>query len=182
MTAHWSDKVLHFWFEELSPKDWFAKSDALDAEIQKRFGSLHRELSGREAEDFLSSATKAFAAIILFDQFSRNLFRGDARSFANDPLALAIARAMLAKGWDKEITNEQRVFVYLPFEHSEELVDQGRCVELIEALGNEEFTRYAKAHRDVILRFGRFPHRNAILGRTSTPAEVAFLSRPGSRF
>lgn len=182
MTAHWSDKVLHFWFEELSPKDWFAKSDALDAEIETRFGSLHSELSSYAPEDFLGSATEAFAAIILFDQFSRNLFRGDARSFANDPLALAIARAMLAKGWDEEIAHEQRVFVYLPFEHSEEPADQGQCVELIEALGNKEFTRYAKAHRDVILRFGRFPHRNAILGRTSTPEEVAFLNEPGSRF
>lgn len=178
----WARRVQEFWFKECGPKDWFKKSDALDAEIQDRFGSLHAQLSHKAPDDFLSSPEDAFAAIILFDQLSRNLFRGDPRSFASDALALRIARGIIAMGWDKDIAHSRRVFVYLPFEHSEELKDQDTSVELIEALGDEEFTRYAKAHRDVIKRFGRFPHRNAILGRSSTRAEEAYLSQPGSGF
>jgi uncharacterized protein (DUF924 family) len=178
----WARKVHEFWFAECGPDDWFKKSDALDAEIQERFGPLHTKLARKTAGEFLNSPEDAFAAIILFDQLSRNLFRGNSRSFASDPLALEIARGMIAKGWDEDIAQEWRVFVYLPFEHSEALEDQDACVELVTALGDEEFTRYAKAHRDVIKRFGRFPHRNAILGRTSTPVEEEYLSTPGSGF
>ena len=178
----WARKVHEFWFKECDPDDWFKKSDALDAEIQKRFGSLHAQLSQKEAGEFLHSPEDAFAAIILLDQLSRNLFRGDPRSFASDPLALEIARGMIAKGWDKDIALNWRVFVYLPFEHSEALEDQDTCVELGSARGDEKFTRYAKAHRDVIKRFGRFPHRNSILGRPSTAEEEAYLSQPGSGF
>ena len=180
--SDWARSVCEFWLEECSPDDWFKKSDALDAEIQERFGSMHAQLSQRAPDDFLNTTEQAFAAIILFDQLSRNLFRGDPRSFASDPLALDIARGMIAKGWDKDIAADRRVFVYLPFEHSEALEDQDVAVQLIEALGDEAFTRYAKAHRDVIKRFGRFPHRNTILGRTSTPDEEAYLSQPGSGF
>jgi uncharacterized protein (DUF924 family) len=182
MTVHWSEEILRFWFEELSPKDWFSKDEALDAEIERRFGSLHDKLSAQDPDRFLDSAHIAFAAIILFDQLSRNLFRGTPQSFASDPLAVAIARALVANGWDKSIGTERRVFAYLPFEHSEDLTDQDTSVALIEALGDLEFTRYAHAHRDIIVRFGRFPHRKAILGRASTREEEVFLSQPGSGF
>jgi uncharacterized protein (DUF924 family) len=178
----WARKVHEFWFAECGPDDWFKKSDALDAEIQERFGTLHTQLSQKTAGEFLNSPEETFAAIILFDQLSRNLFRGNPRSFATDPLALDIARGMIARGWDKDVAADRRVFVYLPFEHSEDLEDQDTCVELIGALGDEQFTRYANAHRDVIERFGRFPHRNAVLGRTSTRAEEEYLSTPGSGF
>ncbi|MEM1052892.1 MAG: DUF924 family protein [Pseudomonadota bacterium] len=182
MSGNWSDDVLDFWFKELRPIDWFAKSDELDAQITTRFQTTHKQLADNTSDCFLGSPKEAFAAIILFDQFSRNLFRGHRRSFASDPLALAIARGMLGKGWDQEILREQRIFVYLPFEHSEDMADQDTSVALIEALGNEQFTRYAYAHRDVIIRFGRFPHRNAILGRKSTDEEEAYLAQPGSGF
>ena len=179
---NWAHKVHEFWFKECGPDDWFKKSDALDAEIRERFGSVHARLSQWAPDDFLNTPEDAFAGIILFDQLSRNLFRGDPRSFASDPLALRIARGMIAKGWDKDIAADWRVFVYLPFEHSEAPADQDTCVEFVTALGDEEFIRYAKAHRDVIRRFGRFPHRNSILGRTSTADEEAYLSQPGSGF
>ena len=178
----WADEVLAFWFEELGPRDWFKKSDALDAQIVTRFAALHSQLGREPAEGFLTSPLGALAAIILFDQLSRNLFRGDPRSFASDTLALAVARGVVANEWDKEISQARRVFLYLPFEHSEDIIDQDMAVELIEALGDEEFTRYAHAHREVIQRFGRFPHRNAVLGRKSTPCEETYLSQPGSGF
>ncbi len=173
---------MNFWFNELEAKDWFAKNEALDADIEQRFGPLRQQLAHQRFDKFLGSPRQSLAAVILFDQMSRNLFRGDPRSFATDELALAIAHAMVERGWDKEIGREYRVFVYLPFEHSENLDDQNTAVELIDTLGNEEFSRYAHAHRDVIARFGRFPHRNAILKRGSTPQEDAYLSKPGSGF
>lgn len=182
MIAEWSAAVLEFWFEEITPRDWFAKSDEMDAQITKRFGKVHSRLVGPPALPFQNDPEIALSAILVLDQFSRNMFRGDARSFASDPMALMIARQMVAKGWDQKIALEHRIFVYLPFEHSEEMADQDTSVALIKALGNEQFTRYAHAHRDVIKRFGRFPHRNAILGRTSTLEEEAYLSQPGSGF
>ncbi|KEO91734.1 hypothetical protein EH31_03420 [Erythrobacter longus] len=180
--SDWVEDVLHFWFEELEARDWFSKNAAVDAEIEKRFGALHEYHSDKDAADFLGSFKEALAAIILFDQFSRNLFRGNPLSFASDPLGLALARAMVAKGWDDDLAPEQRIFAYLPLEHSEDLADQNTAVGLIAALGNAEFTRYAKAHRNVIARFGRFPHRNEVLGRISTPEEQAYLRKPGSGF
>lgn len=179
---NWSAKVLDFWFRELQPKDWFAKDDVMDAEIERRFAPLHRQLSKEPTESLLTSPDQGLAAILVLDQFSRNLFRGEPASFASDPQCLALARAMVAKAWDQNIPQDRRVFVYLPFEHSEDLTDQNTAVSLIETLGDEQFTRYANAHREVIARFGRFPHRNAILGRVSTPQEVAYLSQPGSGF
>ncbi|MEL6830755.1 MAG: DUF924 family protein [Pseudomonadota bacterium] len=181
-TYDWPDKVLGFWFGELEAKDWFSKSEALDADIRSRFGSLHNEHSTKAPHQFLASPNEALAAIILFDQLSRNQFRGTPRSFASDQLSLGIARQMVAKGWDLHITHKRRIFVYLPFEHSENLADQDICIKLVEALEDEQFIRYAHAHRDVIVRFGRFPHRNAILGRISTPEEDAYLCESGTGF
>lgn len=182
MTDTWIDDVLNFWFTELEPAQWFKKDDATDQAIIARFGGIHANHSACEPSAFIDNPRMALAAIILFDQFSRNMFRGSPKSFARDNTALTIARYVVDQGWDQAINTEQRVFVYMPFEHSEDITDQDRSLELISALGNDQQTRYAHAHREVIATFGRFPHRNDILGRNSTPEELDYLSRPGSGF
>jgi uncharacterized protein (DUF924 family) len=179
----WAAGVLRFWFEELGASGWFKKSEAADAEITARFEELHRDISGAPIEALLADRDAALAAVIVLDQFARNMFRGKLESFATDAKALDLARRAIELSYDdRDLPVDWRVFFYLPFEHSEELADQHRAVELISALGNAEYTKYAIAHLDVIERFGRFPHRNAILGRTSTPEEAAYLAEPGSGF
>jgi len=170
--------VLDFWFAR--PADWFRKSDAFDIEIRNRFFQLHEQMAAG-MKDWLQTADRCLARIIVLDQFPRNMFRGTPRAFATDHLALEAARHALAKKFDSGYSREERIFAYLPFEHSESLADQERACELMQPLGDEQY-RYAIAHRDIIARFGRFPHRNAILGRASTPEEVAFLATPGSSF
>ncbi|GAA6152272.1 DUF924 family protein [Pseudoteredinibacter isoporae] len=182
MTNTWIDDVLSFWFHELEPRQWFVKDDALDHLISTRFSGLHAERSGNNVSELIGDARTALAAIILFDQFSRNMFRGTAQSFASDGIALEIARHIVDQQWDESMNKNERSFVYLPFEHSENMADQDRAVELMSALGDENQTYYAHAHRDIIARFGRFPHRNDILGRTSTAEELTFLSQPNSGF
>lgn len=178
MTASgWAGDVLDFWFGQ--PKErWFKKDEAFDAEIVERFAALWEQERGKAADPFFGSADEALGAIILFDQFPRNMFRGEAKSFATDPLALEIAKAAVDRGLDEQVSREQRIFFYIPFEHSEDLADQDRAVALIEPLGDAEYTRYAHAHRDVIARFGRFPHRNAMLGREPTAEERAAKDVP----
>jgi uncharacterized protein (DUF924 family) len=178
----WVDDVLGFWFDRLGRKSWFVKDAAIDAEIRDRFAPLIDEINVREVEDSVSSPAHALATVLVLDQFSRNAYRGTPRAFAYDELARGIARLAIALGLDQRLPADRRVFLYMPFEHSEAYADQLRSVELIGALGDAEYTRYAEAHRDVIERFGRFPHRNVILGRTSTPDEIAFLKEPGSSF
>ncbi len=178
----WLGDVLRFWFDELGRKAWFVKDDAIDAACRERFAPLIDEINARPVGDAISSPDHALATVIVLDQFTRNVHRGSPRAFAYDELARGIARLAIAVGLDQRIPTDRRVFLYLPFEHSEALADQYRAVELISSLGDEEFTRYAGAHRDVIERFGRFPHRNAILDRVSTPEETAFLAQPGSSF
>ena len=178
----WCEDVLAFWFNELTPADWFTKSDATDAAIGERFLKIYACVSRLPADEFSGSADSALAAVIVLDQFPRNLFRGNAQSFKTDSLALKISDMAIAAGFDREMTVDQRVFLYLPFEHSEEMADQDRSVELMAALGNDNYTSYAIAHRDVIAKFGRFPHRNAALERTSTREEAAYLAQPGSGF
>ena len=178
----WAEDVLTFWFDELEAADWFKKSDATDAKIRSRFLDLYEQLSQVPVGSLLASSREALAAVIVLDQFPRNLFRGDPKSFATDAKARAITEAALDAGFDQGMSVDEAVFLYLPFEHSEDLDDQNRCVLLMEALGNENYTQYAIAHRDVIVRFGRFPHRNAILGRASTAEEDAYLAEPGSGF
>jgi uncharacterized protein (DUF924 family) len=170
----WVGDVLGFWFDDLGRVGWFVKDDTIDAACRDRFAHLIDEINARPVGDAMSSPEHALATVIVLDQFTRNVHRGT--------LARGIARLAIAVGLDQRIPAEQRIFLYLPFEHSEALADQYRSVELISSLGDEEFTRYAGAHRDVIERFGRFPHRNAILGRASTPEEIAFLDQPGSSF
>ena len=178
----WIGDVLAFWFEELAPKDWFTKRDATDDLIRARFVGIHADVRARSGVDLASDPDRALAAILVTDQFPRNMFRGTPESFASDALALDIARRVVAHGFDRDFETQRRIFLYLPFEHSEDMADQDEAVRLITALGDAEFTRYAEAHRDVIRRFGRFPHRNAALGRPSTELERAFLTQPGSSF
>lgn len=177
----WVKSVLDFWFEELSTADWFAKSDKLDAKIRERFRALHEKLSGNDAAGILSPR-EILAAVVVLDQFSRNLFRGSPQAFAADPTAVRLAKLAIEQGFDKLMKSEERVFLYLPFEHSENIDDQKTSVALITSLGNEYWTRYAISHLEIIERFGRFPHRNAVLNRVSTPDEIEMLKDPTKSF
>jgi uncharacterized protein (DUF924 family) len=179
----WVAEVLDFWFGELGPRQWFAQDAALDESIRARFGALHAHLLATQAREVeLFGGRAARAAVIVLDQFSRNLYRGSAQAFAGDDLARQLAREAIACGEDAKLSAEERLFLYLPFEHSEELADQELAVHLVEQLENGEWTRYALAHRDLIARFGRFPHRNAALGRDSTPEELEAMAGPMGRF
>ena len=179
---NWVDDVLRFWFEETRPKQWFTKDEAFDAEVRRRFLALHEALAAQPSGTLLADARAALAAIIVFDQMSRNMFRGSPRAFATDAKALAIADAAIAKGFDIARNKDERMFCYLPFEHAEDSTAQARCVSLMSALGDPELTKWGEAHKAIIDRFGRFPHRNAVLGRPSTPEEIEFLKQPGSSF
>ena len=178
----WVDAVLRFWFTESGPEQWFAKDAAFDAVLRERFGALHARVASGDEPTSAQSPRHALASILVLDQFPRNLFRGDARAFASDARARELANDAIAQGHDAGMTPAERLFAYLPFEHSESLADQHRAVALVEALGVPEWTRYAAAHFDLIARFGRFPHRNAVLGRASTPEELDALARPGNAF
>lgn len=184
MVDHRADEVLRFWFGEgtergKAHKRWFEKNPAFDAEVRDRFLPLYEELAA--ADDWLSQRDDCLARIVVLDQFPRNMFRGAARAFAADPLALAAAKHALAKGYDRDLLPVEKQFVYLPFEHSEGLADQRRACELMKPLG-EDLYDWALRHQRIIERFGRFPHRNEILGRASTPEEIEFLKQPGSGF
>ena len=178
----WIGEVLSFWFLETQPTAWFKRDDAFDARIRERFACRIGEVAAMPVDDLTFCARSALAATIVLDQFPRNIHRGDALAFAHDVKARAIAAAAIAKGHDVGLGMYERLFLYLPFEHSEQIEDQERSLALMSALGDAELTRYAMAHRDIVARFGRFPHRNAALGRTSTPQEIAFLQQPGSSF
>jgi len=171
-TADGTRAILDFWFDEVGPKRWWAgRSKDLDDTIRARFLPLWEEWRGRPADQFLATADKALAAIVLFDQFSRNMFRGDARAFATDALALEIAESLVDKGLDRRMTTDQRSFVYMPFQHDEDLAMQDRAIALFSELDLPDSLKYAKAHREIIARFGRFPARNAALGRQNRPGE-----------
>jgi len=178
----WVAEVLQFWFGELTAEQWFKRDASVDERIRARFAPVHDLVSATPDAALLGDARSALAAIIVLDQFSRNMFRGDPRAFASDAKALSIAQAAIGKGYLGELSKDERLFLYLPFEHCEDRAQQARCVELMSGLGDPELTRYAIAHRDIIERFGRFPHRNAILGRVSTAEEIEFLKEPGSSF
>ena len=164
--------VLGFWFARSWDEWWHANPD-FDAEIRKRFETLWEEQREHVPEHFLGSADEALAAVLLFDQFPRNMFRGHADQFSTDPLALAVARGAVARAYDDGMAPERRGFLYMPFEHSEDLRDQVQSLLLFTALGDEAHLKYARLHHDVIQRFGRFPHRNAMLGRKPTALEDA---------
>jgi uncharacterized protein (DUF924 family) len=173
-------EVLQFWFED-HPKDWFAKNPGFDAAVRSRFIDLHAAAAIGRLAHWADAARSCLALVIVLDQFPRNMFRGEARAFATDAPARAAARVILQRGWDKAMNQPERLFAYLPFEHSESLADQDRSVELMQDFDAEQL-RYAVRHREIIERFGRFPHRNGILGRESTAAEIEFLKLPGSGF
>lgn len=178
----WVGEVLRFWLEETPPERRFKRDEALDREVRARFLPLHEQIAAAPPASHELTPRLALASVIVLDQFPRNMFRGSARAFASDGEARALAAAALEAGFDRALDAEGRLFLYLPFEHSEVPTDQDRSVALFETLGNAEWQRYAVAHRDIIRRFGRFPHRNAALGRLSTPEETAFLEEPGSSF
>ena len=184
-------EVLRFWFGDadergIRRKCWFEKSAGVDAEIRARFAGLHESAAAGAHEAWRERAPECLALVVVLDQFPRNMFRGDARAYASDPLALAAARHALERGYDRALRPVERLFLYLPFEHSESLADQLRACELMEPLNafaeTQDAHRYAVRHCDIIRRFGRFPHRNAILERPSRPEEVEFLAEPGSGF
>ena len=169
--------VVGFW-RDAGPEAWFRKSDAFDEAFRTRFLDAHMAAAARSLDHWAETAEGSLALLILLDQFPRNAFRGTAHMFATDPLALHFTRLALSQGHDQAIAAALRAFFYLPLEHSEALVDQVRCVDLCHPLGSQTHD-YAIIHRDIIRRFGRFPHRNAVLGRETTPEEQAFLDSGG---
>ena len=171
------DTVLAFW-REAGPDRWFTKDDAFDAEIRDKFLATYEAASVGQLDHWSATAEGALALVIVLDQFPRNMFRGSARTFAADGRARAAANIALKRGYDQDLPAGDRGFLFLPFMHSEELADQLRCVELYRAAGDADL-KYAEEHRDIIRRFGRFPHRNAVLGRETTPEEQAFLDGGG---
>ncbi|WP_173934412.1 DUF924 family protein [Chelativorans sp. Marseille-P2723] len=175
MAGSWIDDVLSFWFEEVGKEGWFSGGPDLDEAIRRRFGALHEEMSSNLASEAIDDPRGTLAAVILFDQFPRNMYRGTAKAFSTDDLAIRIAREAIERKFDEGMTPEQKQFLYMPFQHSEISADQENAVMLFKSLGNEEGLRYAIEHRDIIERFGRFPHRNKALGRESTQEELAFL-------
>jgi uncharacterized protein (DUF924 family) len=174
--------IVDFW-RHAGPARWFGKSDAFDAGLRTRFEAAHHAAARGELDAWAATAEGALALLLLLDQFPRNLYRGSAHSYATDGKALAIARAAIDAGHDMQTEAALQMFFYLPFEHSEDLADQHRAVALFEALcerlGERELMQWATLHRDIIVRFGRFPHRNAALGRETTAEERAFLESGG---
>jgi uncharacterized protein (DUF924 family) len=170
----WVAEVIHYWFEELKPADWFAKNTEIDAQIRGRFAALREQLVEDGGLGMLAPRC-ILAAVVVLDQFSRNLFREDARAYAADSVARRLSRAAIERGYDVAMKNEERYFLYIPFEHSENRDDQALAVSLIRHLGVAEWSRYAMEHQATIDRFGRFPRRNRALNRASTAEETAYL-------
>lgn len=175
---NWYDEILSFWFEDLDSRDWWTKSDATDDLIKQRFLELWEDQKSRTADDFLTSAETALAATILFDQFPRNMFRDSAEAYSTDHLAQQIAQKAVDLGLDQQLPEQQRPFLYMPFMHAEDIRLQNKSVTLFTRLGSNE--KFANEHRDVIAKFGRFPHRNEILGRQSRPGEQAAIDAGAS--
>lgn len=175
----WVEDVLHFWFEELQPEVWFTKNTELDETIRQRFLPLYEQLAQHVPPAVLSDARGALAAVIVLDQFPRNMFRGSPRAFATDDEALAIADQAIRAALDRQLPPLQRQFLCMPFQHAEDRAMQARAIELFADISAQTLD-YAHRHKVIIDRFGRFPHRNAALGRPSTPEEIEFLkTHPG---
>jgi uncharacterized protein (DUF924 family) len=187
------EEILDFWFGREGEEGygefreaWFLKDPSFDREVRNRFEAVYEEAAAGALEAWKEEARSCLALIVVLDQFPRNMFRGDARTYAADGLALAMARHAVEQAYDRELPPFQRLFVYLPFEHSENLDDQRLSVELFRKLaeetGSEDLLVYAVRHFEIVDRFGRFPHRNEIVGRRTTPEEAEFLSGPDSSF
>jgi len=175
---NWPAEILTFWFQELGPKDWWAKSDATDDQIRERFLELWEEQKSKTADDFLTAPETALAAVILFDQFPRNMFRDSADAFSTDHLAQQIAEKAVDLKLDAQLPEDQRAFLYMPFMHAEDIQLQNRSVTLFTKLGSNQ--KFANEHRDVIAKFRRFPHRNAVLGRQTRDGEQAAIDAGAS--
>lgn len=177
-TAAGPGEVVTFW-QQAGPDLWFKKDETFDRQLEDRFLKTHDEASAGALDHWSDDADGSLALILVLDQFSRNLFRNSPRAFAQDHKALAIARRAVERGDDRQFDTDMRCFFYMPFEHSECLGDQHLCVSLVHQLNNDNYLQYAKLHRDIIQRFGRFPHRNVVLGRHTSPAEQAYLDADG---
>ncbi len=167
----WAAELLHLWFHQLGPKAWFAPGPGVDALLRRRLGAELEALAPCPAAQFLTDPRGALAAVLLFDQLPRNLYRGSARAFATDPLARNIANEALDRGWNKALTPSEQQFLAMPLMHSEQIADQRRSLAVFARLGGRHGWPFARSHYRMIARFGRFPHRNEALGRESTPAE-----------
>jgi len=178
VSGDWRADVLRFWFA-LEPEQWWNGGPELDERIRRQFLKLWEEKRQLPVDLFLDDPLTAVAGVILFDQFPRNMFRGAADAYSTDPLALGIAKQAVARGLDKRLAPDERKFLYMPFQHSEKLDDQNRAVLLFTELGDDHQLGYARHHRDIIEKFGRFPHRNAILGRASRTDEIAAGAEKG---
>ncbi|MFA5679085.1 MAG: DUF924 family protein [Pseudomonas sp.] len=174
--------ILDFWFAELEPSAWWSKDEQLDQLIRQRFSDLHRQAALGELWLWRQTAEGRLAEIIVLDQLSRNMFRGQPEAFAQDSLALVLAQEAVAAGVDQLLPVVQRRFIYMPYMHSESLLIHEQALRLFSAPGMEDNLGFEHRHRDILLRFGRYPHRNQILGRQSTEEELAFLTQPGSSF
>ena len=174
--------VLTFWFEQLTPAQWWQKDDKLDKTIQQKFENIHSKASQCELYQWRNSAKGRLAEIIVLDQFSRNIFRDRAKAFSQDALALSLAQQAIAVGADKELDAVERSFLYMPFMHSESLLIHQEACLLFKVNGNENNYQFELKHFDIIKKFGRYPHRNNILNRISTVEEIEFLKQPNSSF
>lgn len=174
--------IIKFWFEEISQTQWWKKDAHFDQLIASRFLEIHGQASRCELYQWRDTAEGRLAEIIVLDQFSRNIYRNSSLSFATDSLALVLAQEAIRVGADKEVSEDKQGFFYMPFMHSESAVIHGEAVALYEAYGNEENLKFELRHKAIIDRFGRYPHRNEILGRDSTAEEIEFLAQPGSSF
>ena len=174
--------IIDFWFREIPPDRWWAKDSAFDGALAERFGAIHRAAARCELHEWRGSPQGRLAEVIVLDQFSRNIHRDDPRSFACDPLALGLAQEAIRAGADAALPPEQRVFLYMPFMHSESARIHQVAVKLFSAAGMEDNLDFELKHKAIIDRYGRFPHRNAVLGRRSTPEELEFLQSAGSSF
>ena len=176
------EEVLSFWFEEIEPKQWWEKSDEFDSLIESRFGALHASASRCELYDWREKAGGRLAEIIVLDQFSRNMYRDRPQAFACDSLALALSQTAVAMGAGRELEADRRPFLYMPYMHSESRKIHEIAVSLFSSPGLERSLDFELRHKAIIDRFGRYPHRNAVLGRESTEEELEFLKTPGSSF
>ena len=176
VTADWAAALLDFWFNQVGEEGWYSHDPALDQHCIDRFAVLWSEKRTLPPESFLDRADDALAAVLLFDQLPRNMFRGQAQAFATDPIARGVARGAIALGYDIQIGGAGRLFFYMPFQHSEDLTDQELSLSLFEGTGDARSLDFARQHHATIARFGRFPHRNAALGRATLPAEAAAVA------
>ncbi len=177
-----SSDIITFWFEEISPRQWFVKDSEFDELIRQRFAEVHRAATHCELSPWRETPEGRLAEVIILDQFSRNLYRDTAQAFAADSLALALAQEAVRNGHDKALTPHRRAFLYMPWMHSESTVIHHEAVALYSQPGLEDNYQFELRHKAIIDRFGRYPHRNALLDRQSTPEELEFLQQPGSSF